>query len=136
VNGKEQLDEISKETAKSYVEKKTEKIYAAKKMPSRAKAEKDLQSLSKAHARIVGNVPTSEETDTPGNSYAHQCALHVKHSKLGEGKTLFSQHAEPSEDGTIDWYDVMFEHGIERVETKDVEIVVSESHMNHKKKGK
>jgi len=78
----------------------------------------------------------NEEKDTPGNSYEHQCAVHVKHAKLGEGKTLFSQHAEPAEDGSIEWYDVMFEHGIERVETTDIEIIVSESHMNHKKKGK
>lgn len=74
-----------------------------------------------------------EETDTPGNT-VHQCAVHVKHSKLGEGKTLFSQHAEPDTDGAIAWYDVMFEHGIERVDTADLEIVVQESHMNHKKK--
>ena len=76
-----------------------------------------------------------EEMDTPGNSYQHQCAVHVKHAKLGEGKTLFSQHAEPDETGSISWYDVMFEHGIEKqVPTADLEIVVSESHMNHKKK--
>lgn len=76
-----------------------------------------------------------EEKDTPGNSYDHQCAIHVKHAKLGEGKTLFSQHAEPAEDGTIAWYDVMFEHGIEKhVPTMDLEILVSESHMNHKKR--
>lgn len=73
-------------------------------------------------------------TDTPGNS-THQCAVHVKHSKLGEGRTLFSQHAQPAEDGSIEWYDVMFEHGIEKkVPTVDLEILVTESHMNHKKK--
>lgn len=76
-----------------------------------------------------------ENKDTPGNGYEHQCAIHVKHSKLGEGRTLFSQHAEPAEDGTIEWYDVMFEHGIEKkVPTADLEILVTESHMNHKKK--
>lgn len=75
-----------------------------------------------------------KNTDTPGNS-THQCAIHVKHSSLGEGKTLFSQHAEPDTDGNIAWYDVMFEHGIEkRVPTSDLEVVVSESHGNHKKK--
>lgn len=78
---------------------------------------------------------TKDQKDTPGNSYKHQCALHVKHSKLGEGKTLHSQHAQPDADGNIAWYDVMFEHGIEkRVHTTDLEILVSESHMNHKKK--
>jgi len=74
----------------------------------------------------------NEERDTPGQE--HVCAVHVKHAKLGEGKTLFSQHAEPDADGNIAWYDVMFAESIERVETKDLEIVVSESHMNHKKK--
>lgn len=73
-------------------------------------------------------------TDTPGNS-THQCAIHVKHSSLGEGKTLFSQHAEPDSNGQIAWYDVMFEHGIEKkVPTSDLEVLVSESHGNHKKK--
>lgn len=76
----------------------------------------------------------TEAKDTPGNS-THQCALHVKHEQFGEGKTIYSQHAEPSEDGTIEWYDVMFEHGIEKkVLTTDLEIVVSESHNNHKGK--
>lgn len=75
----------------------------------------------------------NEELDTPGNS-THQCAVHVKHSRLGEGRTLLSQHAEPAEDGTIAWYDVMFEHGIEKkVPIKELEVLVSESHMNHKK---
>jgi len=74
-----------------------------------------------------------EEKDTPGQS--HQCALHVKSEQFGEGKTIFSQHAEPDEQGNIAWYDVMFEHGIEKqVPTTELEILVSEAHMNHKKK--
>ena len=39
---------------------------------------------------------TQLNTDTPGNDWEHQCAVHVKHSKLGEGRTLWSQHAEPA----------------------------------------
>jgi len=74
-----------------------------------------------------------ENKDTPGNS-THQCAIHVKSEQFGEGKTLFSQHAEPDAEGNIAWYDVMFAEGIKRVETKDIEITMSESHMNHKKK--
>jgi hypothetical protein len=74
-----------------------------------------------------------EGRDTPGNSYNHQCAIHVKHEKLGEGKTLFSQHAEPDSEGNIAWYDVMFNEGIKRVNTDELEIVVSEAHKNHKK---
>lgn len=74
-----------------------------------------------------------EERDTPGNS-AHQCAIHVKSEQFGEGRTLTSQHAEPDADGHIAWYDVMFAEGIKRVNTEDIEVLVSESHMNHKKK--
>lgn len=76
----------------------------------------------------------SKNTDTPGNS-THQCAIHVKHSQLGEGRTIYSQHAEPDSAGNIAWYDVMFEHGIEKnVPIEDLEVLVSENHGNHKKK--
>ena len=84
---------------------------------------------------ILDGETIAELKDTPGNSYDHQCAIHVKHAKLGEGRTLFSQHAEPDAEGQIAWYDVMFAEGIEKkVPTTDLEILVSESHMNHKKK--
>lgn len=107
---------------------------------SKTSAETQKTISKKISNRIAGitraaRTIKTEAMDTPGNGYEHQCAVHVKHAKLGEGKTLFSQHADPAEDGTIAWYDVMFEHGIEKnVPTTDLEIVVSESHMNHKKK--
>jgi len=78
-----------------------------------------------------------ENKDTPGNSYEHQCAVHVKSESYGEGRTITTQHADPDASGNIAWYDVMFEHGIERyVPTDTLEILVSESHMMHKKKKK
>ena len=71
------------------------------------------------------------ERDTPGQ---HMCAVHVKHSSFGEGRTLYSQHADPDAEGLIEWYDVMFEHGIEKkVPTTDLEILEACSHSNHKK---
>jgi hypothetical protein len=80
-------------------------------------------------------VKEEEGTDTPGNGYKHQCAIHVKHSKLGEGKTIFSQHAEPDDAGNIAWYDVMFSEGIHKqVPITELEVLVSESHGNHKRK--
>jgi len=86
---------------------------------------------------ILDGETITELKDTPGNSYDHQCAIHVKHASLGEGRTLLSQHAEPDAEGQIAWYDVMFAEGIEKkVPTTDLEIIVSESHMNHKKKKK
>lgn len=75
-----------------------------------------------------------EAKDTPGQE--HMCAVHVKHEKLGEGTTITTQHAEPDEQGNIAWYDVMFESGIERVATEELEILFAESHMHSKKKGK
>lgn len=74
-----------------------------------------------------------ENMDTPGNS-THQCAIHVKSEQYGEGRTLTSQHAEPTAEGFIEWYDVMFAEGIKRVSTEDIEVLVSEGHMDHKKK--
>jgi hypothetical protein len=76
----------------------------------------------------------NEATDTPGNGREHQCAIHVKNEQFGEGKTLTTQHAEPDENGDIAWYDVMFDHGIERVMTEDLDILVSEAHVHNKPK--
>jgi hypothetical protein len=67
----------------------------------------------------------------------HLCATKVLHKEWAEGTPIFSQHAEPDFLGNIAWYDVMFEHGIERqVPTADMEILMSESHMHSKKKMK
>ena len=89
------------------------------------------------HLLRKSKMNTEASMDTPGNSYDHQCAIHVKHAKLGEGRTLFSQHAEPDGEGQIAWYDVMFAEGIKKkVPITDLEILVSESHHNHKKKKK
>lgn len=69
--------------------------------------------------------------DTPGQ---HMCAVHVKNEQWGEGKTIYSMHAEPDVNGNIAWYDVMFEHGIEKeVPADKLEVLVSEAHKNHKK---
>lgn len=102
-------------------------------------------ALSKHHAKAVEDdmKEEAEINEAPVDGVAagsmegdkHMCASKVMHKEWKEGTPLFSQHAEPSEDGTIAWYDVMFEHGIEKkVPTSELEILVSESHMNHKKK--
>lgn len=94
------------------------------------------KNIARLHNRVRADSrgeTYKESKDTPGNSYAHQCAVHVKSEQFGEGKTLYSQHAEPDENGNIAWYDVMFEEGIKRVNIEDIEILVSENHKNHKK---
>ena len=93
--------------------------------------ENEVEAETIAEAPVDGVAPGSMEGDK------HMCASKVMHKEWKEGKTLFSQHAEPNEIGLIEWYDVMFDHGIEKkVPTRDLEIMVSESHMNHSKKKK
>ena len=62
----------------------------------------------------------------------HDCATHVEHAQYGEGQCIHSKHATPDENGQIAWYDVMFEHGIEKgVPTDSLKILVSEMHEDH-----
>jgi hypothetical protein len=64
----------------------------------------------------------------------HMCATKVVHPKFGEGKPIMGEHAEPDANGDVWWYRVMFEHGIEMCETYSLDVLMSEAHMNHKKK--
>ena len=118
---------------------------AAKKVLSDRKSavkEENVQEMSSKQKMKLGlynkkKSSVKENTDTPGNSYEHQCAIHVKSESFGEGRTITTQHADPDEYGNIAWYDVMFEHGIEKyVPTNKLEILVSESHMHSKRKKK
>lgn len=93
--------------------------------------EAEVEAETIAEAPVDGVAPGSLEND------GHLCASKVMHKEWKEGKTLHSQHAEPNEIGLIEWYDVMFDHGIEKkVPTRDLEVLVAESHMNHSKKKK
>lgn len=108
----------------------------------------DQHKAAHAHAKKL-NAGVKEEietvTEAPVDGVAagsmegdkHLCATKVLHKEWAEGTPIFSQHAEPDFLGNIAWYDVMFEHGIERqVPTSDMEILMSESHMHSKKKMK
>lgn len=68
------------------------------------------------------------EQPPPGQ---HFCAKHVLSNVFGEGVVLDGQHAEPDENGKIEWYTVQFEHGDEVVFAEDVEIMMAEFHNNH-----
>ena len=88
-------------------------------------------AMLRAGKKGMKKVEEKKNMDTPGQ---HMCAVHVKNEQWGAGQTVHSQHAEPDADGNIAWYDVMFEHGIEKqVPTSKLEILVSEAHKNHKK---
>ena len=71
-------------------------------------------------------------------SKPHNCATHVEHSKWGKGECISESHAEPDENGNVAWYNVIFEHGTEKVNTDDVKVVKSSHHMHasHKPKKK
>ena len=107
---------------------------AAKKYDSQETGKKVAGAILKKMRMAKEEVEqVGEATDTPGNGREHQCAIHVKSEQFGEGRTLTTQHAEPDESGNIAWYDVMFDHGIERIMTEDIEILVSEAHTHSKK---
>lgn len=78
-----------------------------------------------------------EETKVDsGLENPHNCATHVYSESWGDGRTVTTMHADPDENGNIAWYDVFFEHGIEKgVPIEELKVVKSESHM-HSKRGK
>lgn len=125
----ESVEEGMMSSAKSVAKKVLSKLGGGSDEDQR----KDLQR--KMGVPQTGKKPMKEGKDTPGNSYEHQCAIHVKSESYGEGRTITTQHADPDADGNIAWYDVMFEHGIEKqVPTSTLEILVSEMHGHSKKK--
>ncbi len=66
------------------------------------------------------------------HSKTHDCATLVIHPKWGEGKPVYESHAMPTDEGYVAWYDVEFDHGIEReVPTEDMKIIkLAEHGMN------
>ena len=67
----------------------------------------------------------------------HNCAKHVEHAEYGRGNTIAEEHADPDRYGNIAWYDVVFEHGVEKgVPVTELKVVQSESHMHSTKKAK
>ena len=65
----------------------------------------------------------------------HDCATHVYSEQWGDGAPIKTMHADPDEAGNIAWYDVMFEHGIEKhVPIEELKVIKS-SHHGHKKRG-
>lgn len=140
---KEEIDQEDSIVEGEGADKFDKMVQASKQTYEKKEKEKGTEKFDKrelAPGRTVYTRKSStfkEEQDTPGNSYQHQCAIHVKHEQYGEGRPLFSQHAEPDEEGNIAWYDVMFEEGIvKNVPIAELTVLASESHMSHSKKKK
>ena len=63
------------------------------------------------------------------HSKTHDCATKVIHPTWGEGKPMYESHAVPTDEGYVAWYDVEFEHGIEKeVPAEDMEIITLAEH--------
>ena len=62
----------------------------------------------------------------------HNCAKKVCSEQWGVGECVYGQHAVPDADGNVAWYDVMFEHGIEKgVDVSTLEVLEEGSHGEH-----
>ena len=106
-----------------------------------------VQSMKAALAKVWGLEESKdveveeglENSPNPANKQ-HLCAKNVVHEEWGDGKCITAQHAEPDEEGNVAWYDIMFEHGIEREVSIDNLIVIDEgmhnAHYDPKKKKK
>ena len=77
-----------------------------------------------------------EETKVDsGLENPHNCATHVYSESWGDGRTVPTMHADPDEMGNVAWYDVMFEHGVEKgVPIEELKVLKSSQH-GHKKRG-
>jgi hypothetical protein len=82
--------------------------------------------------------PQSEATMMQDDGkVVHNCAKHVEHAEWGRGNCISEEHAAPDRNGNIAWYDIMFEHGLERgVPTAELKILQAENHMHASKKAK
>ena len=77
-----------------------------------------------------------EDSPNKANSQ-HLCAKNVVHEEWGEGNTVPTMHADPDDEGNIAWYDVMFEHGVEKgILINELKVTRSETHEGHKKSDK
>ena len=89
-----------------------------------------LHNRRKTVAKAVKKEGLEDKTDNPANSQ-HMCAKNVVHEEWGAGQPIHGQHADPDENGEIAWYDVMFEHGIEKgVSINELKVTKAEAHMH------
>ena len=82
--------------------------------------------------------PQSEATMMKDDGkMVHNCAKHVEHAEYGQGQCIAEEHAAPDRNGNIAWYDIVFEHGVERgVPVTELNVLHAESHMHATKKTK
>jgi hypothetical protein len=104
----------------------------------RAMAKRELGIKEAAGSRPQDKKDGDMKPVKQGASDLHNCAEKVMHENWGEGLCMFGEHAEPDENGQVAWYDVMFEHGIEKeVSIEDLKVISEKNHgaaMHSKRK--
>ena len=102
---------------------------------NRRKAVKKAMGGKKDEVDVNPKDDNVKEGKVSGLENPHNCATHVYSEQWGDGTPVKTMHADPDEAGNIAWYDVMFEHGIEkRVPIEELKVIKS-SHHGHKKRG-
>ena len=106
------------------VDDSDEYLHKRRKAIGKAMAQDDKENKDKKNEGL-------EDSPNAANSQ-HLCAKNVVHEEWGEGQPVHGMHAMPDVDGNIAWYDVMFEHGIEKgVSINELKVTVAEKHHNH-----
>ena len=113
-------------------EKKADSAKSVKKDGSiKAKVKGDEKPMKMAAENNDGF--TDDEIRSLCHSKDHDCAEVIEHPVWGKGKPLHGQHAIPTADGYVEWYDVQFKHGVEKkVMAEDVKVLKMGSHDEEK----
>ena len=113
-------------------EKKADSAKSVKKDGSiKAKVKGDEKPMKMAAENNDGF--TDDEIRSLCHSKDHDCAEVIEHPVWGKGKPLQGQHAIPTDDGYVEWYDVQFKHGVEKkVMAEDVKVLKMGSHDEEK----
>ena len=135
---KEESVELDEESIKiTYKDIKTGKTHSMHVFTAQDAARAERQLKGAGHQILKKEMGEEKSPDgvDAGAVDKHNCATHVYHEQWGEGETIRTMHAEPDEQGFVEWYDVMFDHGIEKsVPVAEMKVTKEMSHGNHKKK--
>ena len=103
--------------------------------PAELKGDKEKEFYDYIDKNWEGDHEEGLEASPNAANSQQLCAKNVVHEEWGNGECIPTMHAIPDEDGNVAWYDVMFEHGIEKgVVISELKVTRSEAHENHNKK--
>ena len=124
------------EMSDSQMKKREDTVKSMKKNYSDFRKRYGEKAKSVMYATATKMAKEDVNQDETEDKDQHLCAKHVYSNVHGEGVVLDGMHAEPDENGNIEWYGVEFSDGPRKVFTEKLEVMVAEYHMNHKKKKK